>query len=342
MPEFPAPVPAHKEGHLYGGQALPEGVMMRGREIWAAAIRRPDGSIYVESHEIDSVVRRHPILAKPGLRGVIALGQALSLGFEALTLALTKSQPDEDGLSTGGLWLPMTLAIVLFIGFFFLFPAFVFRLAQDHLGVPSGLSKALEGIFRVGLLIGYVSVIGLLKDVRRVYQYHGAEHKTIAAYEYDAPLTPDEVDKFSTLHVRCGTNFLLIIFIIAFVVFLFVGTPNWLWFLGSRILAFPVIAALAYEALRLGARFKDSKAMHALMVPGLWLQKITTRPPDHDQIEVAIASFEEVLRAERDESVQVEGEFTAITLDPEAPGVGIRPSAKAVPRSTDGVTPEGH
>jgi len=192
----------------------------------------------------------------------------------------------------------MTLAMVLFIGIFIVGPAVLFRFAQHR--VRSSLAvNMLEGVFRVLLFLGYLGLIGRMKEIRRVFQYHGAEHKTIAAYEHDAPLEPQSVDRFSTLHVRCGTNFLLIVMILTIFVFALFGNPGWAWRIGSRLIAIPVIAGVAYELLRLGARFHRSPVMRALMAPGLWLQKITTKPPAPDQIEVAIASFTAVRRAER-------------------------------------------
>jgi uncharacterized protein YqhQ len=158
-------------------------------------------------------------------------------------------------------------------------------------------------VFRVALFLGYLALIGRMKEIRRVFEYHGAEHKTIAAYEHQEPLVPEVVDRYSTLHVRCGTNFLLIVMILSIVVFALFGDPGIWWRIGSRVVAIPLIAGLAYELLRLGARFEDSAFMRALMAPGLWLQKITTQPPDRSQIEVAIASFKEVLRREAEAAV---------------------------------------
>jgi uncharacterized protein YqhQ len=290
----------NRQQHLYGGQALIEGVMMRGRDHWAVAVRRPDERVYLESHAIDSIATRHPILAKPGPRGVIAMGQALSIGFKALNIATGQAQPEEEKLSGWGMGLAVTVAIVFFIGLFIVGPALLFGWAEQH-WLGTGLqANVLEGVFRVALLVGYVWIIGQMGEVKRVYQYHGAEHKTIAAYEHEAPLDPEHVDAFSTLHVRCGTNFLLIIMILTIVVFSFFGSPPLGWRIASRVIAIPIIAAFAYEALRLGAKFHDSHVMRVLMKPGLWLQKITTRPPDVPQIEIAIASFEEVLRCERE------------------------------------------
>jgi uncharacterized protein YqhQ len=290
-----------RKQHYYGGQAVVEGVMMRGRDLWAVAVRRPDRSIHVESHEIHSIADRFRILRKPGLRGVIALGQSLTVGVRALSISANQASPEDVQLSSGQMALSMTVAFVLFIGIFIVGPAAVFRWVGRR--VESGLLvNVLEGLFRIALFLAYLALIGRTKDIRRVFQYHGAEHKTIAAYEHDEPLVPERVDRYSTLHVRCGTNFLLIVMVIAILVFALFGNPGIWWRIGSRILAIPLIAGIGYEMLRLGARFERSTFMRALMAPGLWLQKITTKQPDGDQIEVAIASFQEVRRRELEKS----------------------------------------
>lgn len=288
---------AAKRNHFYGGQAVVEGVMMRGRDVWAVAIRKPSGDLHIESHEIRSVAKRHPSLAKPFLRGVIALGQALAIGFRALSISARESAAEEEQLSSRQMALSMVIAVVIFLGLFIVVPAVTFRWVGRQ--VDSSIAvNALEGVFRVALFLGYLLLIGRAKDIRRVFAYHGAEHKTITAYEHDERLEPDTVDRFSTLHVRCGTNFLLLVMVITIFVFAIFGNPGLWWRIGSRFLAIPIIAGLAFEMLRLGARFPDSTFMRVVMTPGLWLQKITTQPPDHDQIRVAIASFNEVLRRE--------------------------------------------
>ena len=285
------------ERHSYGGQAVMEGVMMRGRGVWAVAVRTPDRSIHVESHQIHSVAKRHPILRKPFFRGIIALGQAISIGVRALSISANRSSPEDVQLSSRQMALSMGVAVVLFIGIFIVGPAVAFRWVGRNIG-SSVLVNAMEGVFRVLLFLGYLVLIGRAKEIRRVFEYHGAEHKPIAAYERDEPLVPERVDRYSTLHVRCGTNFLLIVMVVAILVFALFGNPGLWWRIGSRIVAIPIIAGLAFEVLRLGARYEGSRFMRALMAPGLWLQKVTTRPPDHGQIEVAIASFNEVLRRE--------------------------------------------
>ena len=286
-----------EQQHFYGGQAVLEGVMMRGRDHWAVAVRRPDHSIHVESHEIDSIARRHPILAKPGFRGVIALGQALSIGVKALTISANQSVEDEERLTPRQMGFSMALAFVVFIGVFVIGPYLGFRALRG--AVPSSfLRNLLEGLLRVALFLGYLVLIGQMKDIRRVFEYHGAEHKTIAAYEHGDPLEPAAVDRYSTLHVRCGTNFLLIVMLLAVLIYSFFSVQSLLLGILLRVVTIPVIAGISYELLRLGAKYSNSLVMRALMAPGLWLQMITTKPPDRSQIEVAIASFEEVLRRE--------------------------------------------
>jgi len=292
-PVGPEPQPPH----FYGGQAVLEGVMMRGKDHWALAVRRPDTSIHLEAHHIDSVANRYRVLRWPGFRGVIGLGQALAIGVKALTASANQSAEEEAKLTRGQMAFSMTLALVLFIGLFVVGPAVLFSFFRRTVD-SSILRNVLEGLFRVALFLGYLALIGRMKDIRRVFQYHGAEHKTIAAFEHGEPLVPERVDRFSTLHVRCGTNFLLIVMILTILVFALFGNPPILWAILSRIVAIPVIAGIAYELLRLGAKYTHSPVMRFLMAPGLWLQKITTRPPSDDQIEVAIASFQEVLRAE--------------------------------------------
>jgi uncharacterized protein YqhQ len=287
-----------RQQHYYGGQAVIEGVMMRGRDHWAIAVRQADGGMHTESHRVKTIGDRYPLLKTPGLRGILALGQALSIGVKALTISANQSVPEEERLSKKQMGFSMVIALLVFVAIFMVGPAILFGFARKHVVHNSLLSNFLEGLFRVALFLGYLLLISMSKEVKRVFQYHGAEHKTIAAYEHDAALEPESVDRFSTLHVRCGTNFLLIVMIMAILVFALFGNPGWLWTILSRIIAIPIIAGLAFEMLRLGARFQNSVVMRVLMAPGLWLQKITTRQPTRDQIEVAIASFEAVLGAE--------------------------------------------
>jgi uncharacterized protein YqhQ len=285
--------------HLYGGQAVVEGVMMRGARHWAVAVRRPTGQIHLESHGIHSVADRYPILRKPLLRGVIVLGQSLAIGMRALMIAANRSVDDEEQLTSRQIGASLVIAMILFVGVFILGPTTLFTWVEGRVGKGTPLLIA-EGLFRVMLFVGYLWLIGRTKEIHRVFEYHGAEHKTIAAYEHDDELVPEKVDRYPKEHVRCGTNFLIIVMIITIFVFTLFGTPGLVWRIVSRIIAIPIIAGIAYEALRLGARFHGSLVMRSLMAPGIWLQKITTQEPDEAQIEVAIASFDEVLRREEE------------------------------------------
>ncbi|HWC32618.1 MAG TPA: DUF1385 domain-containing protein [Actinomycetota bacterium] len=285
------------EEHYYGGQAVLEGVMMRGREHWAIAVRKPDGELHLEAHDIDSVAKRYRILRKPGFRGVIALGQALAIGVKALTVSANQSAAEEEKLTPRQMALSMTFALLMFVGLFFVLPAYLSSFARAR--VESNFVVNIgEGVFRLMLFLGYLALIGRMREIRRVFQYHGAEHKTIAAFEHGEPLEPENVDRYSTLHVRCGTNFLLIVMIIAILVYSVYRPPTLGWLIASRVIGIPLIAGVSFEMLRLGARHSKSRVMRALMAPGLWLQKITTKPPSDDQIEVAIAAFREVRRQE--------------------------------------------
>jgi uncharacterized protein YqhQ len=292
--------------HLYGGQAVVEGVMMRGARHWAVAVRRPAGDVHVESHHIESVADRHPILRKPGLRGVIVLGQSLAIGVRALMIAANQSVDDEEQLTKRQVGISLAIAMIFFVAIFILGPTLAFTWVERRLG-GGVLTLILEGLFRVALFVGYLWLIGRTKDIHRVFEYHGAEHKTIAAFEHGDDLeATDLIDRYPKEHVRCGTNFLIIVMIITIFVFTLFGTPGIWWRLGSRVVAIPIIAGIAYEALRLGARFPTSLVMRGLMAPGIWLQKITTQEPDDSQIEVAVASFKEVLRRE-DEAAETAG-----------------------------------
>ena len=284
--------------HLYGGQAVVEGVMMRGAGFWAIAVRRPDASIHVESHEIDSIVLRVPLLGKPFLRGIIVLGQSLAIGMRALMISSNQSLEEDERLTPRQVALSIVLAIALFIGIFIVLPALVTAWFEDRTGDAGVLTLMGEGLFRVGIFVAYLWLIGKTKDIHRVFEYHGAEHKTIAAFEHGEELDPEAIDRYPKEHVRCGTNFLIIVLIITIFVFTLFGTPTLFWRIMSRVIAIPIIAAISYEALRFGAKHPGSLVMRALMRPGIWLQKITTQQPDHSQIEVAVRSFRELLRRE--------------------------------------------
>ncbi|MFN2614802.1 MAG: DUF1385 domain-containing protein [Actinomycetota bacterium] len=272
--------------------------MMRGRDTWAVAVRRPTKDIYVESHPVHSWAKDHPLFRKPLLRGVAAMADALSIGMRAMSISANQAVEDEEKLSRKQMGFTVTIALTLFIAVFVVLPRFLAWLLNRHSRGAGGsiVANIKEGVIRLAIFLGYLLAISFLKEIRRVFQYHGAEHKTIAAYEAGEPvLSTDAVDRYSTIHVRCGTNFLIMTMILTIVIYTFFGNPPlWLGIL-ERIGAIFVIAGIAYEGLRLGAAHLRNPLVRAMMAPGLWLQKITTRPPEPAMIEVAIRSFEAVL-----------------------------------------------
>jgi uncharacterized protein YqhQ len=285
-----------------GGQAVLEGVMMRGPSNWALAVRKPDGEIAQVDRQINSVMARHRVFRLPVIRGVIALGESLAIGFRALAISANYAAQEEgeDGevsteLSRGSLIFAFALAIGFALMLFKVTPA----LLTSWLPIErTWLFVTVEGFIRVGIFIGYILVISLLPDLRRVFQYHAAEHKAINAYEAGEELEPEKVQRFSLIHPRCGTAFLLWVMVIAIFVFAFFGRPVWYWLIASRILLLPLIAGLAYELIRFAGKHTDNRLLMTLLAPGLWLQRLTTREPSLDQIEVSIRALREVLRLE--------------------------------------------
>jgi uncharacterized protein YqhQ len=290
----------------YGGQAVLEGVMMRSPSSWAVAIRTPEGDITEVVNEISSPMQRRRIWRLPVIRGVIALGESLAIGFRALAISanVASQERDEDGeiatqIGRGQIIFSFVVAIGFAVMLFKVGPA----LLTNWLPIESTeLFVVVEGVIRVTVFIGYILVISLLPDLRRVFQYHGAEHKTINALEAGAELTPTNVQKFSLIHPRCGTAFLLWVMVIAIFVFAFVGRPVWYWLIVSRILLLPVIAGLAYELIRFAGKHQDNRVLMTLLAPGLWLQRLTTREPSDDQVEVSIRALRSVLDREAAET----------------------------------------
>ena len=283
-----------------GGQAVLEGVMMRGISTWAVAVRKPDREIAVSSEPVVSWAKRHRLLRLPIVRGVVALGESLKIGFRALAFsANAQMEDDEEQEEIGGVTWGMTIALsmVLAIGLFFVVPVAVTSLIRDQLG-SAFLFWLVEGILRTSIFIGYLVAISRLEDLRRVFQYHGAEHKTISCFEAGDELTPERASRYSRLHPRCGTSFLLIVMVLAIFVFAPLGLPAWYWLLASRILGIPLIAGLSYEVIKWAGRNRRRTWVRTLMWPGLMLQNLTTREPDLEQLAVAIASLKEVLAVE--------------------------------------------
>jgi uncharacterized protein YqhQ len=285
-----------------GGQAVLEGVMMRGPASWSVACRKPDETIAVELHPLPSIAERHRWLKWPLLRGCVVLGESLAIGIRALKISANYALEEEEQLSDKQLGWTLGAAMIFFSAVFIVLPVLGTRLIENLVGNLSEdqplVFNLIEGGIRLGMFFGYLLLIGQLKDIRRVFQYHGAEHKTIYAYENGDPLDPELIDnKYSTLHVRCGTNFLFIVLfltIIAHFVLDLVAPAALLPRLGLRLAAIPFLAGISYEAIKLASRNENSLVFRILMLPGLALQKITTKPPTLDQIEVAIAAMKAV------------------------------------------------
>ena len=285
-----------------GGQAVLEGVMMRGVSTWAVAVRKPDGEVEITSEPLVSWAKRHRLLRLPVIRGVVALGESLRIGFRALAFsANAQIEPDDEGHTEeigGWMWgLTVALSLALAIGLFFVIPVGATSLIKDWLG-SALLFWLVEGILRTAIFIGYIWAISRLRDLRRVFEYHGAEHKTISCYEAGDRLVPARAELYSRLHPRCGTSFLLIVMVLAIFVFAPLGLPEWYWLLLSRILGIPLIAGLSYEVIKWAGKNRRKKWVRVLMWPGLMLQNLTTREPDLDQLAVSIRSLEEVLANE--------------------------------------------
>jgi uncharacterized protein YqhQ len=289
-----------------GGQAVLEGVMMRGPSSWAVAVRRPDGRISEIEHDVESVALRRRWLRLPVIRGIVALGESLAIGMRALSVSARFSVSDEaeddpsEELSRFALVASFVFAIGFSIALFKVSPALLTNWIDPG---PTWVFVLIEGGIRVGLLVAYLALIGLSSELRRVFQYHAAEHKAINAYEAGAPLEPEEVQRHSLIHLRCGTAFLLWVMVIAILVFALlgevVGHLGLLWLIVSRIVALPLIAGLAYEVIKFAARFERFRAVRIVLAPGLWLQRLTTREPTLDQVAVSIRALERVLAAEK-------------------------------------------
>jgi uncharacterized protein YqhQ len=298
-----------------GGQAVLEGVMMRGVANWAVAVRKPTaeqltegerspeepalGEIEVKSFPLTSVMQRHRVLRLPIVRGVVALGGSMAIGFRALEVSANAQLPaEEEQEISRGMWAGTVVVALLFaIVLFFLIPVGVTSLIKHQLG-SSFLFWLVEGILRTSLFLGYMLLLSRVRDLRRVFEYHGAEHKTISCYEAGLPLTPANAQRFSRLHPRCGTSFLLVVMIVAIFVFAPIGLPAWYWLMATRILGVPLIAGISFELIKFAGRNRSRRWVQAVMWPGLKLQLLTTREPDAEQLEVAIAALGAVLELE--------------------------------------------
>ncbi len=321
-----SPAVAEQDGHglqatrdaPLGGQAVLEGVMMRGVSTWAVAVRKPTdeqlahggssprepalGEIEVSTFPLDSAIRRHRVLRLPVVRGVVALGSSLAIGFRALEVSANAQMPAQDGEQEEipkGMWAGTVVVALLFaIVLFFLIPVGLTSLIKHQLG-SSFLFWLVEGVLRTTIFLGYMLLLSRIRDLRRVFEYHGAEHKTISCYEAGIELEPENASTFSRLHPRCGTSFLLVVMIVAIFVFAPIGLPAWYWLVLTRILGVPLIAGISFELIKFAGRNRSRGWVRALMWPGMQLQLLTTREPDLDQLTVAIASLKAVLEHEK-------------------------------------------
>jgi uncharacterized protein YqhQ len=286
-----------------GGQAVLEGVMMRGPGNWAVAVRTPNGEIAQVSRAIESQMARHRALRLPVVRGVMALGESLAIGFRALAISANYAAQEEreDGeevsteLSRGALIFAFAVAIGFAVMLFKVTPGLLTELLPIK---GTGWFVIVEGLIRVSIFVAYLGLISLLPDLRRVFQYHAAEHKAINAYEAGEALEPETVQRFSLIHPRCGTAFMLWVMVLAVFVFAFFGRPSWYWLIAERILLLPLIAGLAYELIRFAGKHQGNRVLMTVLAPGMWLQRLTTRQPTLDQLEVSIRALREVLTLE--------------------------------------------
>ena len=297
-----------------GGQAVLEGVMMRGVSTWAVAVRKalpeelsekgvdPErgahGEIEVKSFPLTSVLKKHRLLRLPIVRGVVALGESLVIGFKALGLSANAQLPEDEQEISGGMWaFTVLIAVALAVGLFFVVPVGLTSIFKEHLG-SAFLFWLVEGVLRTSIFLGYLWLLSRLRDLRRVFEYHGAEHKVISTFEAGEPLTPENAQKYSRLHPRCGTSFLLIVLIVAIFVFAPIGLPAWYLLIATRVLGVPLIAGLSFEVIKWAGRNRGKAWVQTIMWPGMQLQRLTTREPELEQLAVACAALEAVLAVE--------------------------------------------
>lgn len=276
---------------MYGGQAVIEGVMMRGRQAVAIAMRAPNREIVIHTEKLSGIYRSK-ITKVPFLRGLIMLWDALGLGMRALTISANTQTGEDEQIEGPALYLTLFVSLAFGISLFFLLPAGAAQLSEHYLGLSTWISNLLEGLVRLLLLIGYIWVISFVPDIRRVFAYHGAEHKTINAFEAGAELTPEIVADHSLEHPRCGTAFLLTLVLISILLFSLLGPMSIFWRLASRVLLLPVLAGLAYEYIRWTANHISMPLVRWMVIPNLALQRLTTREPDQEMLEVAIKAFQ--------------------------------------------------
>ncbi len=286
----------------YGGQAVMEGVMMRGRNSMVVAVRPPSGKIVIHNEPLKSPLYTSRWWRLPFLRGLVVLWDTLALGMRSLIYSANVVLEEEEVEFRGAaVWGLVLVSLAFSIGIFFLVPLLLVGLI-DRFITSALVSNLIEGALRLGLFLGYIGLIGFLPDIRRFFAYHGAEHKTINAYEAGAPLDPVSVAAYATAHTRCGTGFLLFVLVLSILVFALLGRPPFIWRILSRLLLIPLIVSLVYEFIKFAARHQDNPLLRALVSPGLALQSLTTREPDEEMLEVAIVALKSLLAAESGEN----------------------------------------
>lgn len=300
-----------------GGQAVIEGVVMRFPDRWALAVRRPDGDIYTAVNDGTTLADRHPRFNKLFIRGIFALVDSFLIGLRALSVSarISLEEPDEAGsvedeehaeqkkLGAVELGIALVLALALFLGLFIVLPAVVVRQFDRYL-TNTVVYNLVEGLMRISIFVLYLAAMSLLPDMRRLFEYHGAEHKVVHAYEAGLPLDSDSASPFTTIHIRCGTTFIVVVFVISILVFSLMGRPA-LWLrVVERLAVIPLVAAVSYEIIRLAGKKEGSRLVRFFMAPGLWLQRLTTREPDKDQMEVAVRALSVALGEVADASQQ--------------------------------------
>ena len=287
----------------YGGQAVIEGVMLRGQKTVVTAVRRPGGGLAMDVRPLSAIytgwMRRAPLI-----RGIIVLIEAMVLGIKTLLYSASVSLEEEEEKISGGYFLVIVIiSLALSVGLFFVAPLLLTKLLDPYIG-SSLVFHLIEGLIRLTIFIAYLGLVSLIPDMKRVFAYHGAEHKVINAYEDGAPLEVDAARGYKTAHVRCGTSFLFAVLIIAIVLFALIGRPSiWLMVL-SRVLLIPVIAGLGYEVIYFGGRHRNNRLVRAILAPGLWMQSLTTREPDDSQLEVALAALNKLVEIDQPEAAQ--------------------------------------
>lgn len=302
---------------FYGGQAVLEGVMMRGRRHMAVAVRAPEGNIVVHDEALTSAIYTSRWSRWPFIRGAIALWDSLVLGTRVLMFSANVAVGEAAGgleAASGAIWLTVLFSLALATALFFVLPVLLVGVVDTYLR-SSFLSNLVEKVFRLTLIVGYIGFVGFLPDIKRVFAYHGAEHKAVNAYEDGAPLEVAAVARYSTAHPRCGTAFLLVVVVVSFAAFLLLGQPPLLWRIASRIVLIPIVAGVAYELIRLGGKHRRHPVVKVLLAPGMALQALTTREPDSAQLEVAISALKRVVALEE------EAEEGAVLSAPAVPAV---------------------